>query len=78
MPCAPSPIGAKERGFASCFPYNKLLYITYKIFWNEMCLLNTLFWGYRLLDAGMDVLNLDGGLILGRTSQVFWTRKLMR
>jgi len=39
-----------------------------------MCPLNTLFWGCRLLDTGMDVLNLDGGLIFGWTSQVFWTR----
>ena len=39
-----------------------------------MCLLNTLIWGYRPLEAGMGVLILDGGLIFGWTSQVFWTR----
>ncbi len=38
-----------------------------------MCPLNTLFWGCRPLDTGMDVLNLDGGLIFGWTSQDFWT-----
>ena len=35
--------------------------------------IHTLYWGYRPLDTGMDVLDLDGGLIYGWTSQFFWT-----
>lgn len=35
MPCAPSQVGDLESGFASCFPYNILLYITYKVFWEQ-------------------------------------------